>query len=93
MEEIKTTNLERIPLKNRLHFQLVLMKMMLGENSTHEIQNEWADKHSVRVSSIIDDINNTSIRDLIMAEDPEKYREAAEIVMKILSDEEKGVAA
>ena len=92
-EGIKVSNFERIPLKNRLAFQLVLMKMMLGENSTHELQNEWADNYSVRVSSIIDNTENGFIRELIMNGTQEKYTEASGILIKILSSDEKGKAA
>ena len=92
-EGIKVSNFERIPLKNRLAFQLVLMKMMLGENSTHELQNEWADNYSVRVSSIIDNTENGFIRELIINGTQEKYTEASGILIKILSSDEKGKAA
>ncbi len=92
-EEIKVENFERIPLKNRLHFQLILMKMMLGENSTHEAQNSWAEKYSVLVSKIIDDVNNSFIRELIMKDTSDEYREASEILIRILEGEEKGKAA
>jgi hypothetical protein len=88
VEEIKTLDFERISLKNRLHFQLVLMKMMLGENSTHELQNEWAEKYGVRVSSIIDDTKNAFIRDLIMKDNSEGYIEASKILVGILNNRE-----
>ena len=93
VEGINTSNFERIPLKNRLRFQGVLMKMMLGEDSTHEMQNEWADKYGVRVSNIIDDTSNPFIRELIMKDTFEEYREASEILIRILDGEERGKAA
>lgn len=92
-EEIKVENFERIPLKNRLHFQLVLMKMMLGENSIHEEQNSWAEKYSVLVSRIIDDVSNNFIRELILTDEKERYEEAAKVLIKILEDESKGKVA
>ncbi|MFA5934889.1 MAG: hypothetical protein WC827_03340 [Candidatus Paceibacterota bacterium] len=93
MEEIEIPNFERIPLKNRLHFQLILMKMMLGNNLTHEVENDWVDKYSTRISNIIDDSNNGFIRELIMKDNTEEYREASEILIRILDSEEKGKAA
>ena len=93
VEGINTSNFERIPLKNRLRFQGVLMKMMLGENSTHELQNGWADKYSVRVSNIIDNTENGVIRKLIMIDNQASYIEASEILIRILDSEEKGKAA
>ncbi len=92
-EEIKVENFERIPLKNRLHFQLVLMKMMLGENSTHEEQNSWAEKYSVLVSKIIDDVSNGFIRELILTDEKERYEEAAKVLIRIMDEESRGKAA
>jgi hypothetical protein len=91
-EEIKVENFERIPLKNRLHFQLILMKMMLGENPTHEAENDWAEKYSVIVSKIIDDANNAFIRELILSDEKEKYEEVSKILIKIFEEEGKRAA-
>ncbi|MDD4803648.1 MAG: hypothetical protein PHN69_00550 [Candidatus Pacebacteria bacterium] len=92
-KEIKISNFERIPLKNRLAFQKVLMKIMLGERSSDNLQIEWADRYSIRVSNIIDDVNNAFIRELIMKDTPEEYKEASEVLIKILEGEEMGRAA
>jgi hypothetical protein len=96
MEEIKTINFERVPLKNRLGFQLVLMKIMLGEKTTHEAQNEWADRYGKRVSDIIDATNRSEspiLRPLIMSGDPVQYTEASKMLIEILKSEEMGKAA
>lgn len=90
---MKVENFERIPLKNRLAFQKVLMEIMLEEKPSDNLQIEWADKYSMRVSNIIDDVSNAFIRELIMKDTPEEYKEASEVLIKILEDEEVGRAA
>jgi hypothetical protein len=66
--------------------------MMLGENPTHEAENDWAEKYSVIVSKIIDDANNAFIRELILSDEKEKYEEVSKILIKIFEEEGKRAA-
>jgi len=92
-EEIKVGNFERIPIKIRLSFQRVLMNKMLSEKPSDIRQIEWADVYAKRVSDIIDNTENSNIRDLILTGDEEKYKEASEILVKIFDGENRGKAA
>ena len=94
-EEITVQSSERLPSKNRLGVQAVLMQMMLGENPDNQIQINWADKYAKKVSDIIDDTrpDNTYLRDLVKKGDPESYLEASKMLLKMLTSEEMEMAA
>lgn len=94
---IEKENFDRIPLKERMEFQIILIKLMLGEKSiekTHEEWNQeeikWIELYAKRVSDIIDNPQNEIIRTLIMKQE---YLQAADIVIKILEKEEIKMAA
>ena len=86
----KKEHLDRIPLKERMAFQVVLMKSIFGEKSSYDTEEkwnkvtiEWIDAYIEIINNIIDNIKNKEIRDLIMKKE---YREASTIVAKILKE-------
>lgn len=90
--EIKVEKINRIPLRERMDFQLVLMQIMLGEKSTYKDEDEWnkitinwAEIYGREVSNIIDNPKNKEIRDLIMEK---KYKDASFALIKILETKE-----
>lgn len=88
--------LERLDVKIRNGFQIRLMKMMLeNENPNETEQYEWAERYHKDVSDIIDDTSNTQIRYLISQGEqfPERYAEAARLVIAILNHQEIPIAA
>jgi len=92
MRELLETKVERIPLRQRNHFQIFVIKFMLAEKHIHETTEEWNEKVSVwsqayakEISNIIDNEENLNIRSLIIEE---KYKEASVLVMKILEEKE-----
>lgn len=86
-----TPNYDTIPLKERLELQNILIETMLGEvylQNTETIKHvtafQWANKYIKKVSSIIDNIENKEIRDLILNH---QYKEAGELIIPILKEE------
>jgi len=84
--------MEKVPDENRLEIQFrnplhaLLMKKMLGEKTRdHGAQKVWAEAYGKKISDIIDTPAHEDIRSLARAGE---YREAAEIVMKILEAED-----
>jgi len=87
---IKIKNLDKIPLKERMEFQLTLIELMLGKKSSYinidewnRVTIEWVEKYRGIVSDIIDNTENKKIRDLIMKT---KYKEVSDIVAKMLKE-------
>jgi hypothetical protein len=88
---------QKIPVKERMAFQVFLIKSMLGEkkpsDKTDEEWNEekikWTD-YARTISSIIDNTENKELTDLIMAA---KYKEASDIIIKMLKTENAKIAA
>jgi hypothetical protein len=80
MKEIDMTpDYDRIPFTERLDFQHALIENMLGvdfrsKTRTEQILSEiaWAEEYAKKVSKIIDDKNNTELRDMIFAHNYEK---------------------
>jgi len=87
----ETETFDRIPLKERMAFQILLMQLMLGEKPKYKTDKEWNEEemkwieiYAKIVSEIIDNIKNKEIRDLLMKRE---YKEASNIVMEMLEKE------
>jgi len=88
---IKIENLDRIPLKERMEFQLTLIELMLGKKSSYKnidewnrVTIEWVEKYRGIISDIIDNTENKEVRDLIMKT---KYKDASDIVAEMLKED------
>jgi len=65
-----------LPFKERLDFQVELIKLMLGKEHASlpreeqiRTEIEWAEKYARTVSMIIDDPKNVEVRNLILMHD------------------------
>ncbi len=83
-----TPDYERIPLKERLDFQHILIEKMLGKDFRQKprenqilIEIDWAEKYAKKVSQIIDNKQNAEIRDLILKLE---YDKAADLIVLLL---------
>lgn len=89
-DKIEIEKINRIPLKERMAFQVFLVRYMLGERSLEKTKKEWneeeikwAEMYAKVVSDIIDNPENKEIRNLIMEE---KYKEASDIMIEMLKN-------
>lgn len=87
----KLKNSNQIEAKERMAFQILLIKKMLGERPVNETDEEWrqekinwCDKYAKIVGDIIDNTENKEIRDLILKG---KKDEASNIVIELLKKE------
>ena len=97
-EGIPKTEKEREPEKftfpKRVAFHFFLMKKMLGAETDEELDNEqgirWTETYAKIISDIVDDKENTEIRNFIAEEN---YDKASELVNQMLMEKMKKIAA
>lgn len=87
-----TPDPNRISLVERMPVHIKLMQMMLGEDYESKpriekfpLEVKWANKYAKKISSIIDNPQNTEVRAMIFAGEDQK---AAEFLKPILESEE-----
>lgn len=83
-----TPDYDRIPLKERLDFQHILIEKMLGKDFRQKprenqilLEIDWAEKYARKVSEIIDDKKNEELRDLIFKSE---YNKASDMIILLL---------
>lgn len=86
-----TPNPDRLAIELRMPSQRILAELMLGENFEKKsrsekfpLEMEWANKYLKRISDIIDNPENTEVRELIFAGEHEK---AAQYLKSIFESE------
>ena len=96
-QEVPPENMQRIPLKERNLIQYFVTKAIFGDRPDNISKEEWGTKTSdwylkngETISDIINNTNNKNIRDLIMTG---KYQEASDLVIEMLDENEKALAA
>jgi hypothetical protein len=84
MNEETLNNIEtpgRIPLKERNDFQAFLEQKMIGQNPVFDAEVAWANQYAKEISDIIDNVQNTEIRELIMKNN---FEGASQKVLELL---------
>jgi hypothetical protein len=86
MQENISADRFRLEIERRNPLHAVILKKMLGERfRDHKAQEEWAAEYGRRISDIVDTPAHEDIRSLAREG---KYEEAAEMVIRIIGEED-----